>query len=88
MFFFFTNLPHSNFYTAYFYANLMLRLNPVRALTEMKLNLLHWIFFRQVIRSCKLISFRLCEFSAHFLYRLFQIHPNSILSTEISKDTF
>ena len=67
---------------------MLLSLNPVRALTEMKLNLLHWIFFRQDFRSCKLISFRLREFLAHFLYRLFQIHPNRILSTEISKDAF
>ena len=57
------------FYTAYFYANLMLlNLNTALALTEMKLNLLHCIFFRQDFQSCKLISFRLCEVLAHFLY--------------------
>ena len=57
------------FYTAYFYANLMLlNLNTVRTLTEMKLNLLPCIFFRQDFPSRKLISFRLCEVLAHFLY--------------------
>ena len=57
------------FYTAYFYANLMLlNLNSARALTEMKLNLLHCIFFRQDFQSGKLISFRLCEVLARFLY--------------------
>ena len=48
------------FYTAYFYANLMLlNLNTARSLSEMKLNLLHSIFFRQNFQSRKLISFRL-----------------------------
>ena len=57
------------FYTAYFYANLMLlNLNTVRTLIEMKLNLLHCIFFRQDFQSRKLISFRLCEVLDHFLY--------------------
>ena len=60
---------------------MLLNLNAVGALTEMKLNLFIGFFFVK-------ISFRLCEVLAHFLYRLFQIHPNSILSTEISKDAF
>ena len=47
---------------------MLLNLNTVRTLDEMKLNLLHYIFVRQDFLSGKLISFRLCEVLAHFLY--------------------
>ena len=54
---------------SYFYANLMLlNLDTVRTLIEMKLNLLHCIFFRQDFQSRKLISFTLREVLPHFLY--------------------
>ena len=77
------------FYTAYFYANLMLlNLNTVRTLTEMKLNLLQCIFFVKIFSPGSRPLLDCVRFWTIFFICLFQIHPNSILSTEISKDTF
>ena len=70
---------------------ILLNVNTVRAQTDMEQNLLNWIFFLQDIQLRKLISLftadclTLCPI---YFNSPFQIHPNSILSTEIAKDAF
>ena len=70
---------------------ILLNVNTVRAQTDMEQNLLNWIFFLQDIQLRKLISLFTadCLTLWHIYFNSpFQIHPNSILSTETAKDAF
>ena len=70
---------------------ILLNLNTGRAHAEMKQNLLYWVFFRQDFYPVSwFLLFAVDSMRLWPIYfnSLFQIHPNSILSTEIFKDAF